>query len=798
MFCGSWLRNKEQTKLPGAGNDAAQPDRENAAFRGRRAQLRTGEVVALDKSNLSLATDTPIKAREQDLIGRTPFAERLADILKSAAGPESLVIGLYGPWGSGKTSVINLVENALSRKDDDGKAGVSVVRFEPWNYLTSEQLLAQFLKEVGSALDKDVHGRRTLFGKLFGKLCGKRPEVLNAFAAYSEALLITAGAAASLAGAPLAGVAVPAFGKRLASRLRKSAERAGSVSSKKQRLEEELLKFDGRVVVIIDDIDRLPNDQVRMVFQLVASLAKLPKINYLLSFDEEVVTRALSEVQNCDGAEYLEKVVQVPVHLPSISSGDLERVLLKDINAIFKSFAYRLEDLDDKRWNGVRLTFLNNRFFTIREVRRFTNALKAKLSILPRFCCFEDVVALAVLELKVPKLVDWIRVHKDLLCGTIGSSLYMNNMDPKDNLANLEELISRIVPRSEAKWAVEAVCRLFPRVANKTGMSHCVSYSRESLNAIWRADSFDQYFHSNMPDGIDVHEVQDALNVSDGGVLLDDLRRHAEAGSMIDFVSAMRARVSTLEEGRAEIVTKAYLLALGLSKEKRYAPLASTSADLELLRLIELLFKQLGPAKSDEILRASVDESKGRIVYPLVPFLISQLNSLNDGGNGGCKTLLPEGDIFELSDAVCARVGEDAAARNLFLDDECHYALILLKERKPNEFMAYAKRIANADGAGCASFLSFGPKRYTLLGSDEVTSFSFDKTAVAKVVELAKVDGLLAEARTDGSFFELPEDCQLVAAAFCASNRDDDDRNEVSAEEAGKLLAHWRRNSRRA
>lgn len=407
----------------------------------------------MDNLNLSLATDTPIKAREQDLIGRIPFTERLADILKSAAGPESLVIGLYGPWGSGKTSVINLVENALSRKYDDGKADVSVVRFEPWNYLTAEQLLAQFLKEVGSALDKDVQGRR----KLFGKLRAKRPEVLNAFAAYSEALLMTAGAAVSLAGMPLAGVAVPAFGNRLTSRLRKSADRAGSVSSKKQRLEEELLKFDGRVVVIIDDIDRLPNDQVRMVFQLVASLAKLPKINYLLSFDEEVVTRALSEVQKCDGAEYLEKVVQVPVRLPSISSGDLERILLKDINAIFNAFAYRREDLDDKRWNGVRLTFLNNRFFTIREVRRFTNALKAKLSILPRFCCFEDVVALTVLELKVPQLVDWIRVHKDLLCGTIGTSLYMNGMDQKDNLANLERLFSGIVPSSEAKWAVEAI-----------------------------------------------------------------------------------------------------------------------------------------------------------------------------------------------------------------------------------------------------------------------------------------------------------------------------------------------------
>lgn len=748
----------------------------------------------MDNSNLSLATDTPIKAREQDLIGRIPFAERLADILKSAAGPESLVIGLYGPWGSGKTSVINLVENALSRKDDDGKAGVSVVRFEPWNYLTAEQLLAQFLKEVEGALDKDAYGRR----KLFGKLRGKRPEVLNAFAAYSEALLMTAGAAASLAGAPLAGVAVPAFGNRLTSRLRKSADRAGSVSAKKQRLEEELLKFDGRVVVIIDDIDRLPNDQVRMVFQLVASLAKLPKINYLLSFDEEVVTRALSEVQKCDGAEYLEKVVQVPVRLPSISSGDLERILLKDINAIFEAFSYRREDLDDKRWNGVCLTFLNNRFSTIREVRRFSNALKAKLTILPRFCCFEDVVALAVLELKVPKVVDWVRVHKDFLCGTIGSSSYTISGDPKDTLANLKERFSGLVPSSEAKWAVEAVCRLFPRVANKTGMSHCVYYSRKSLNAIWRADSFDLYFHSNRPDGIDVHEVLDALNVSEGGVLLEDLHRHAGAGSMIDFVSAMRAHVSTLEEGRAEIVTRACLLVLGLSKEKRYAPMASTSADLELIRLIELLFKRLGPTRSDEILRASVDESKGRVIYPLALFLIGQLNSLNDTGNGGCKTLLPEGGIFELSDAVCAKVGEDAAARNLFLDDECHYALILLKERKPNEFMAYAKRIANADGAGCASFLSFGSKRYTLLGSNEVTSFSFDKTAVAKVVGLAKVDGLLAEACTDGSFFELPEDCQLVAAAFCVAIRDDDDGNEVSAVEADMLLARWRRNCRRA
>ena len=374
------------------------------------------------------------------------------------------------------------------------------------------------------------------------------------------------------------------------------------------------------------------------------------------------------------------------------------------------------------------------------------------MSILPRFCYFEDVVALTVLELKTPKLVDWVRAHKDFLCGTTGSSLYMNSEDPKDNLANLEEQLSGIVSSSEAEWAIEAVCGLFPRVANKTGMSHCVSYSRESLNAIWRADSFDLYFHSNMPDGIDVHEVQDALNVYDWDALLDGFRKHAGAGSLIDFVSAMRTSVSTLEERRAEVVAKACLLALGMSEEKRDVLLTSTTADLELIRLIESLFKRLGPARSDEILRVSVDESKGRIIYPLAHFLIWQLNSLNDAEGSGCKTVLPEDGIFELSDVVCAKVGEDAAARNLFLDDECHYALSLLKERKPNEFMAYAKRIANADGAGCASFLSFGPGRYTSLGGGEVTRFTFDKADVAKVVELAKSPVfLLRHAKTAAS-----------------------------------------------
>ena len=72
-----------------------------------------------------------------------------------------------------------------------------------------------------------------------------------------------------------------------------------------------------------------------------------------------------------------------------------------------------------------------------------------------------------------------------------------------------------------------------------------------------------------------------------------------------------------------------------------------------------------------------------------------------------------------------------------------------------------------------------------------------DKAGIAKVVEPAKLDGLLAGTRADGSFFKLPEDCQLVEAAFCVAS-EDNDRDMISAEDDGKLLERWRRDSGRA
>lgn len=58
-------------------------------------------------------------------------------------------------------------------------------------------------------------------------------------------------------------------------------------------------------------MDRLTNIQIRETFQLVNTSSHFPNLIYILSMDREVVARALTEVQNIDGNEYLEKIVQI-------------------------------------------------------------------------------------------------------------------------------------------------------------------------------------------------------------------------------------------------------------------------------------------------------------------------------------------------------------------------------------------------------------------------------------------------------------------------------------------------------
>lgn len=104
--------------------------------------------------------DVPISADAEDVLGTGAFADRLVRPLLDAPGGPSLVVGLYGAWGQGKSSVLNLLAARLrataAEQTLPGAGGATtqgiVVRFNPWLYGDVAALLYAFFETLAAEI----------------------------------------------------------------------------------------------------------------------------------------------------------------------------------------------------------------------------------------------------------------------------------------------------------------------------------------------------------------------------------------------------------------------------------------------------------------------------------------------------------------------------------------------------------------------------------------------------------------------------------------------------------------------
>lgn len=93
------------------------------------------------------SSNRPITSFAGDLLGRSEFAESLALAIKGWTGNDSLVIALYGPWGSGKSSIKNMALESLRKSKGECPY---IVEFNPWQWAGQEQLAEAFFQEIGA------------------------------------------------------------------------------------------------------------------------------------------------------------------------------------------------------------------------------------------------------------------------------------------------------------------------------------------------------------------------------------------------------------------------------------------------------------------------------------------------------------------------------------------------------------------------------------------------------------------------------------------------------------------------
>ena len=92
--------------------------------------------------------DRPIYTSEQDLLGRASFSKCLGKSIYSYNGSEGLIIGLFGKWGSGKTSVINMAINEIESLAEGEENKPLIIKFAPWNYSDKDNLISLFFESM--------------------------------------------------------------------------------------------------------------------------------------------------------------------------------------------------------------------------------------------------------------------------------------------------------------------------------------------------------------------------------------------------------------------------------------------------------------------------------------------------------------------------------------------------------------------------------------------------------------------------------------------------------------------------
>jgi predicted KAP-like P-loop ATPase len=224
----------------------------------------------------SYITDEPVKTKDDDQLDRYPIAQRIVKTIVARNDPSSLVIGLYGEWGEGKSTVLNFVDSIFSSEYKDS---VCCIRFNPWYFRNEDQLLTNFFE--------------LLAGELEGGIITNKERVGTFFKDYLGAIIPT--------NALKLGLEVPNTVKLSGLDVGRTFEGWGeklsevTLDERKENLESFLEDKKQKIVIMIDDIDRLDKDEIQTVLKLVKLLANFKHTTYILAFDVEMVATAVGK-----------------------------------------------------------------------------------------------------------------------------------------------------------------------------------------------------------------------------------------------------------------------------------------------------------------------------------------------------------------------------------------------------------------------------------------------------------------------------------------------------------------------
>jgi hypothetical protein len=528
--------------------------------------------------------DQPITSKAEDRFNRASFSTRIAETIATRADPSSIVIGLFGPWGDGKTSVLEMMQETLRSYPN-----IIVVRFNPWHFHSEDLLLRGFFATVADSLGQSLPSMKEKAGELLKKY----------------------GSLLSLASLTVGGVVQVTPGE--------TAKGIGEVMSNvgleelRTRIERMLDEANKRLVILIDDIDRLDREETHAIFKLVKLSASFRHTSYVLAFDDVVVSASLGERYgeggSAAGRAFLEKIIQVPLHLPPADDNSLRLLALEGVQNALNQAGI---DLTQSQVDAFVRHFddaILPRLETPRRAKLFSNALMFALPILKGEVNPVDLMLIEGIRVMYPNLYTSIRDNPALFLS--GERDELRNAR-QGTVSRIDSLIERTTPEltTEERETVKSrlLKPLFPRIGNSIyGGEWDDTWASEQK--VSSSQYFKRYFTYSVPVGDvpDAHvaalcEAAPAASNAEKRALLEAF---ATRQGLPRVIARLRQREESLTQDQASALITAFALNGDiLPRERGMMVLADTRAKAAML--IAGLLRQIpsGEARQAEAERA--------------------------------------------------------------------------------------------------------------------------------------------------------------------------------------------------
>lgn len=351
---------------------------------------------------LQFHSGRPLKSGDEDHLGLEPLAERLAEVLCDKSLEEGFVLGIEGPWGSGKSSLLK----KTIRKLGDLAEPPTIVEFNPWLVGDKLELISEYFIALTEALEREL-------GAATGKNDKAKTKVKEHLKKYAKH--INAGAKLLSVGS----LFVPQLeaGSKAIKAILESFEEISEpepLHKQKEGLENALKEISRPIIVFVDDTERLDPPEVMETLRLLRSVGDLPNIIYVVAYDRTAMVRNIGIALNAEelestGASYLEKIVQATLTIPHPEDFALRRWFKSEVlelcqtnkdSPLHGEALERLELVIDKE--GGRI------ISTPRDVIRLMNNIKITWPAVRDFVDVGDLVWIHLLKLKRPNLYHWV------------------------------------------------------------------------------------------------------------------------------------------------------------------------------------------------------------------------------------------------------------------------------------------------------------------------------------------------------------------------------------------------------